>query len=162
MAGQFSLKDLGDLHHSLGIEVIHNKSGLFLSRHHDIREILDRTRMLGAKELSTPLSSTVVYLPTLNLGRSGKVTSCVLRIVYAISMDEPTTTVKDPNRRLINKPYFLESSWMEWWGSGPMRLRFPTMGQGFGPGGKLSCQPQRWKWRERRMTARIAASHEAV
>ncbi|PKI74270.1 hypothetical protein CRG98_005327 [Punica granatum] len=49
---------------------------------------------------------------------------------------------------------------MEWWGSGPIRLRFPMMGQGFGPGGKLSCRP-RQKRRERRMRARVA-SHAAV
>lgn len=80
----------------------------------------------------------MVYFPAAVLGRDAKVTSMVLRKVLAISTEEPTTTGNDPNWRCIKGPYFWDSSCKERWGRGPMRLRFPIMGHGFGPGGKLS------------------------
>ena len=42
----------------MGIEVIPTKAGLFLSQHKYIRELLDNTGMSGAKDVSTPLSTT--------------------------------------------------------------------------------------------------------
>ena len=55
---QFSLKDMGSLHFFLGVEVIPTCAGLFLSQHKYIRELLQTTNMLGAKDVSTPLSTT--------------------------------------------------------------------------------------------------------
>ena len=55
---QFFLKDMGSLHFFLGVEVIPTCAGLFLSRHKYIRELLQTTNMLGAKDVSTPLSTT--------------------------------------------------------------------------------------------------------
>lgn len=78
------------------------------------------------------------YFPTAVLGRDANVTSMVLRKILAISTDEPTTTGKEPKRRCIKGPYFWDSSCIDRWGRDPMRLRFPIMGHGFGPGGKLS------------------------
>ncbi|XP_020084893.1 uncharacterized protein LOC109707771 [Ananas comosus] len=57
LSGRFSLKDLGDLHYFLGVEVIPTTQGLFLTQHKYIRDILDRTKMLGAKDVATPLST---------------------------------------------------------------------------------------------------------
>jgi len=54
-------------------------------------------------------------------------------------------------------PYFLLSSWMERCGRGPIRLRLPIMGQGFGPGGRLYRRRRRRR-RKRRRT-RKAATH---
>jgi len=54
----FSLKDMGPLHFFLGMEVIPTTDGLFLSQHKYIHDILCKTNMLGAKEVSTPLSTT--------------------------------------------------------------------------------------------------------
>ena len=42
----------------MGIEVIPTKVGLFLSQHKYICELLDNTGMSGAKDVSTPLSTT--------------------------------------------------------------------------------------------------------
>lgn len=56
---KFSLKDLGPLHFFLGIEVIPTREGLFLSQHKYIRELLARTSMEGAKDVTTPLSTSV-------------------------------------------------------------------------------------------------------
>jgi hypothetical protein len=55
----FSIKDMGSLHFFLGMEVIPTTAGLFLSQHKYIHDILSNTNMLGAKEVSTPLSTTV-------------------------------------------------------------------------------------------------------
>jgi histone deacetylase 1/2 len=54
----FSLKDMGPLHFFLGMEVIPTTDGLFLSQHKYIHDILCKTNMLGAKEVSTTLSTT--------------------------------------------------------------------------------------------------------
>lgn len=59
LAKRFSIKDLGPLHHFLGVEVIPVSSGLFLSQHRHIHDLLEKFHMDGAKEVTTPLSSSV-------------------------------------------------------------------------------------------------------
>jgi hypothetical protein len=56
---KFSLKDLGPLHFFLGIEVIPTQNGLFLTQHKYIRDLLARTCMDGAKDVTTSLSTSV-------------------------------------------------------------------------------------------------------
>ena len=56
---QFSLKDMGALHHFLGLDVIPTKTGLFLSQHQYIRDLLVKTNMQGAKDVSSPMSTSV-------------------------------------------------------------------------------------------------------
>ncbi|KAI5337264.1 hypothetical protein L3X38_016533 [Prunus dulcis] len=56
LARRFSVKDLGSLHYFLGVEVVPTTTGLFLSQHHYIRDLLLKAKMDGAKEVSTPLS----------------------------------------------------------------------------------------------------------
>ena len=58
LGDMFSLKDMGSLHFFLGIEVIPTRAGLFLSRHKYVRDLLANTSMSGAKDVSTPLSTT--------------------------------------------------------------------------------------------------------
>jgi hypothetical protein len=58
LGDMFSLKDMGSLHFFLGIEVIPTQTGLFLSQHKYVRELLAKTSMSGAKDVSTPLSTT--------------------------------------------------------------------------------------------------------
>ena len=58
LGGMFSLKDMGSLHFFLGIEVIPTRAGLFLSQHKYVRDLLANTSMSGAKDVSTPLSTT--------------------------------------------------------------------------------------------------------
>jgi hypothetical protein len=57
LSTEFSMKDLGELHHFLGINVHRNSSGLFLSQHQYTLEILDRANMLNCNPLSTPTDS---------------------------------------------------------------------------------------------------------
>ena len=57
LGDHFSLKDMG-LHFFLGVEVVPTQAGLFLSQHKYIRELLSNTNMSGAKDVSTPLSTT--------------------------------------------------------------------------------------------------------
>ena len=54
---QFNLKDLGHLHYFLGVEVIPTSTGLFLSQHSYIRDLLSRYKLDGAKPTHTPLST---------------------------------------------------------------------------------------------------------
>ncbi|KAJ9562385.1 LOW QUALITY PROTEIN: hypothetical protein OSB04_007545 [Centaurea solstitialis] len=60
LARRFSVKDLGSLHYFLGIEVIPTNTGLFLTQHRHIHDMLAQFNMAGAKEVVTPLSSTDV------------------------------------------------------------------------------------------------------
>lgn len=50
---------MGQLHFFLGMEVIPTKSVLFLSLHKYIQDLLSKTNMTGAKEVSTPLSTSM-------------------------------------------------------------------------------------------------------
>ena len=45
------------MHYFLGVEVLPTSSGLILSQHKYIRDLLVRTNMIGAKEIATPLST---------------------------------------------------------------------------------------------------------
>ena len=59
LASSFSIKDLGPLHYFLGVEVIQTATGLFLSQHKYIAELLEKTKMTDAKAVLTPLSTTI-------------------------------------------------------------------------------------------------------
>jgi hypothetical protein len=50
---EFSMTDLGDLQHFLGINVHRTSSSMFLSQQHYNLEILDRAKMLHCNPLST-------------------------------------------------------------------------------------------------------------
>jgi histone deacetylase 1/2 len=54
----FALKDLGDLHYFLGIEVIKDEGGIVLSQEKYARDILARVGMLKCKPSITPLSTS--------------------------------------------------------------------------------------------------------
>jgi hypothetical protein len=53
---EFSMKDLGQLHHFLGMHVQHTPSGLFLSQRQYMLEILDRAGMADCKPCTTPVA----------------------------------------------------------------------------------------------------------
>ncbi|CAL5439431.1 unnamed protein product [Camellia sinensis] len=85
-----------------------------------------------------------------------------MRKILAMSTEEPTTTGKEPKRRCMIGPYFWDRSWMERWGREPIRFRFPIIGQGLGPGGRLSLGVRRRRrWVERRRMAAVA-NHAAA
>jgi hypothetical protein len=52
---EFSLKDLGPLHHFLGMHVQHSASGIFLSQRQYMIEILERAGMRDCKPYTTPI-----------------------------------------------------------------------------------------------------------
>ncbi|XP_060674740.1 retrovirus-related Pol polyprotein from transposon RE1 isoform X2 [Ziziphus jujuba] len=52
---QFSLKDLGDLHFFLGIEVHRSEGVMHLTQSKYIRDLLQKSKMDGAKEVSSPM-----------------------------------------------------------------------------------------------------------
>lgn len=58
ISARFSVKNLGTLSYFLGVEVIRSPDSIFLSQHKYIFDLLTKTNMLGAKGVSTPLSSS--------------------------------------------------------------------------------------------------------
>lgn len=56
LKSRFAMKDMGDLHYFLGIEVTRSKDGLFLSQGKYASDIPHRTKMLCARALKTPTS----------------------------------------------------------------------------------------------------------
>jgi hypothetical protein len=54
----FAVKDLGNLHYFLGVEVIPMKNGLLLSQQRYIRDLLHKTDMKDAKPVTSPMSSS--------------------------------------------------------------------------------------------------------
>ena len=54
----FALKDLGDLHYFLGIEVKRSGGDLILKQERYATEILQRVNMMNCKAVTTPLSSS--------------------------------------------------------------------------------------------------------
>nr|GEW92313.1 retrovirus-related Pol polyprotein from transposon TNT 1-94 [Tanacetum cinerariifolium] len=57
LSSKFSIKDIGTLHHFLGVEVISTSQGIFLSQHWHISDLLEQFHMDGAKDVTTPLRS---------------------------------------------------------------------------------------------------------
>lgn len=55
---EFSMKDLGHLHHFLGMTVSRTPKGMFLSQRHYILQILERAGMTDCKPYSTPIDTT--------------------------------------------------------------------------------------------------------
>ncbi|XP_019052175.1 PREDICTED: uncharacterized protein LOC109114278 [Nelumbo nucifera] len=58
MSSIFAVKDLGDLHHFLGLEVHRHSTGIFLSQRRYTMDLLRRAKMDGAKLISTPMSAS--------------------------------------------------------------------------------------------------------
>jgi len=56
----FAVKDLGNLHYFLGVEVLSIKDGILLSQQRYIRDLLHKTNMEDAKPVTTPMSSSSV------------------------------------------------------------------------------------------------------
>jgi hypothetical protein len=54
----FALKDLGELHYFLGVEVTKTKEGILLMQQKYATELLKRAGMFGCKPCSTPLSTS--------------------------------------------------------------------------------------------------------
>nr|AAL77129.1 Putative polyprotein [Oryza sativa]AAP52413.1 retrotransposon protein, putative, Ty3-gypsy subclass [Oryza sativa Japonica Group] len=57
LQSEFSMKDLGSLHHFLGITVTGDSSGLLLSQHQYSIEVLERAGMSDCKPCSTPVDT---------------------------------------------------------------------------------------------------------
>ena len=58
LSSEFAVKDLGPISFFLGIEASRTSSGLFLSQRQYIYNILQRTNMVEAKPVSSPMSSS--------------------------------------------------------------------------------------------------------
>jgi histone deacetylase 1/2 len=54
---EFALKDLGDLHYFLGIEVKRGKDGLLMTQERFARDVLKRSGMDNCKPVDAPMSS---------------------------------------------------------------------------------------------------------
>ena len=63
LAASLDMKDLGDLHYFLGIEVIHTPEDILISQRHYVLSMLFKFRMADYKSVSTPLDRTVKLRP---------------------------------------------------------------------------------------------------
>ena len=52
---EFDMKDLGQLHYCLGIEVWRNENSLFLTQAKYVKELLEKSEMMDSKPLPTPM-----------------------------------------------------------------------------------------------------------
>ena len=59
LSAKFPLKDLGALNYFLGVELVQTTTGILISQHSYIRDLLQRFGMCDAKAVGTPLSSLV-------------------------------------------------------------------------------------------------------
>ena len=66
LQSQFHTKDLGILRYFLGLEVMRNKHGIFLSQRKYVLDLLSKTRKLGVKPCSSPM------VPGIHLTREGE------------------------------------------------------------------------------------------
>ncbi|XP_020251846.1 uncharacterized protein LOC109829137 [Asparagus officinalis] len=58
LSSSFPIKDLGQLHYFLGIEVVYNSGGITLMQHKYASDLLHRAHMENCKSVSTPMSVT--------------------------------------------------------------------------------------------------------
>ena len=58
LASKFSIKDLGNLHYFLGVEVIHSSNSLILTQANYVNEILNDEVMTDCKSVNTPMSAS--------------------------------------------------------------------------------------------------------
>jgi hypothetical protein len=54
---EFSMSDLGDIHHFLGINVHRTNEGLFLSQQQYALEVLERANMIQCNPIPTPIDT---------------------------------------------------------------------------------------------------------
>jgi hypothetical protein len=64
LSSEFAMKDLGPIHHFLGIEITHTFEGLHLSQSHYALTILERAGMVDCKPMSTPLEAKTKTIAT--------------------------------------------------------------------------------------------------
>jgi hypothetical protein len=62
-AASFDMKDLGDLHYFLGIEVIRTLEGILITHRHYVLDILFKFGMTDCKPISMPLDRTIKHRP---------------------------------------------------------------------------------------------------
>jgi hypothetical protein len=61
LATSFNMKDLGDLHYFLVIEVIRTPEGILISQRHYALDMLFKFGMADCKPISTPVDRTVKH-----------------------------------------------------------------------------------------------------
>jgi len=54
LSHHFTMKDLGDLHYFLGVQVVHIPLGLFLSHHKYVSDLLKKFHLHTLKPVRTP------------------------------------------------------------------------------------------------------------
>ena len=63
LAALFDMKDLGDLHYFLGIEVFRTLEGILISQWHYVLSMLFKFGMTECKSIASPLNRNVKFLP---------------------------------------------------------------------------------------------------
>ena len=63
LAASFDMKDLGDLHYFLGIEVFRTLEGILINQWHYVLSMLFKFGMTECKSIASPLNRNVKFLP---------------------------------------------------------------------------------------------------
>ena len=63
LAASFDMKDLGDLHYFLEIEVVCTREGMLISQQHHVLSMLLKFSMMECKSVSTSLDRNEKHLP---------------------------------------------------------------------------------------------------
>ena len=66
LSREFSMKDLGPVHHFLGVEISPTHEGLYLSQSYYVLTILERSKMLDCKPMATRWMSSLDLLNLLH------------------------------------------------------------------------------------------------
>lgn len=61
LCSTFQMKDLGQLHYFLGLEVHHQPQGIFLNQHKYIQDLVELAGLRGATPVETPMEINVKY-----------------------------------------------------------------------------------------------------
>ena len=62
LASEFEMKDLDMMHYFLGMEVWQNANGIYLGQEKYVVGILNRFKMMGWKDMTTPMASNLKLL----------------------------------------------------------------------------------------------------
>lgn len=106
IAKQFSLKDLGTPSHLLGVELLPSQSGIFMTQHRYIRELLQKASMIDAKPVCTPLSTSC------SLSSVGDDSTCDVTSYRSITGSLHYLSITRPNVAVVvNKLTIYEDSY---------------------------------------------------
>lgn len=120
LAQRFSVKDHEELHYFLGIEAKRGPQGLHLSQKRYILDLLERTNMLGAKPVATPMATS----PKLTLHSGSSLTDPTEYRRIVGSLQYLAFTRPDLSYTVIKLSQYMHSPTSDHWNAVKRALRY--------------------------------------